>query len=243
MARVSEHAGYMANYYRWFGTPEAPFGWYYDLLALWAHVSTDQRLDAVADPGDGADVLVGDQPRGHPAAGPRRQDQPRRGVDGGGHVPGVLAARPEGVGFLACHRGAGERPGVQGQRAADPRRRAGVRGGYGSRPERRDLSRADAGSHAGACQRAPHVQGQGSRDHGGHDVPPGADRKPDWSSKFCTDKAQSAKTRHAFCGRYSTGTCGLSAPTSPRPPLCASFPATGSGNRRSSPPPATETAA
>lgn len=40
MARVSEHAGYMANYYRWFGTPEAPFGWYYDLLALWAHVTT-----------------------------------------------------------------------------------------------------------------------------------------------------------------------------------------------------------
>ena len=40
MARVSEHAGYMANYYRWFGTPEAPFGWYYDLLALWSQVST-----------------------------------------------------------------------------------------------------------------------------------------------------------------------------------------------------------
>ncbi|HYJ55546.1 MAG TPA: arabinosyltransferase domain-containing protein, partial [Mycobacterium sp.] len=40
MARVSENAGYMANYYRWFGTPEAPFGWYYDLLAVWAHVST-----------------------------------------------------------------------------------------------------------------------------------------------------------------------------------------------------------
>ena len=40
MARVSEHAGYMANYYRWFGTPEAPFGWYYDLLGLWAQVST-----------------------------------------------------------------------------------------------------------------------------------------------------------------------------------------------------------
>ncbi|HEU4362368.1 MAG TPA: arabinosyltransferase domain-containing protein [Mycobacterium sp.] len=39
MARVSDHAGYMANYYRWFGTPEAPFGWYYDLLALWARVS------------------------------------------------------------------------------------------------------------------------------------------------------------------------------------------------------------
>src|SRR5690349_15418835 len=40
MARVSEHAGYMANYYRWFGTPEAPFGWYYDLLAIWAQIST-----------------------------------------------------------------------------------------------------------------------------------------------------------------------------------------------------------
>ncbi|MGI9126266.1 MAG: arabinosyltransferase domain-containing protein [Mycobacterium sp.] len=40
MARVSENSGYMANYYRWFGTPEAPFGWYYDLLAMWAHVST-----------------------------------------------------------------------------------------------------------------------------------------------------------------------------------------------------------
>ncbi len=40
MARVSDNAGYTANYYRWFGTPESPFGWYYDLLALWAHVST-----------------------------------------------------------------------------------------------------------------------------------------------------------------------------------------------------------
>ncbi|MEB3064615.1 arabinosyltransferase domain-containing protein [[Mycobacterium] zoologicum] len=40
MARVSENAGYMANFYRWFGTPEAPFGWYYDLLAVWSHVST-----------------------------------------------------------------------------------------------------------------------------------------------------------------------------------------------------------
>ncbi|MCB0924444.1 MAG: arabinosyltransferase domain-containing protein [Mycobacterium sp.] len=40
MARVSENAGYMANYYRWFGTPESPFGWYYDLLALWSHVTT-----------------------------------------------------------------------------------------------------------------------------------------------------------------------------------------------------------
>lgn len=40
MARVSEHAGYMANYFRWFGVPEAPFGWYYEVLAAFAKVST-----------------------------------------------------------------------------------------------------------------------------------------------------------------------------------------------------------
>ena len=40
MARVSEHAGYMANYYRWYGVPESPFGSpYYDLLALLSSVS------------------------------------------------------------------------------------------------------------------------------------------------------------------------------------------------------------
>ncbi|SEC68431.1 arabinosyltransferase domain-containing protein [Rhodococcus koreensis] len=40
MARVSEHSGYMANYFRWFGVPEAPFGWSYELLATLAKVST-----------------------------------------------------------------------------------------------------------------------------------------------------------------------------------------------------------
>ncbi|WP_018118222.1 arabinosyltransferase domain-containing protein [Corynebacterium mastitidis] len=41
MARLAEHSGYMANYYRWFGVPEAPFGWpYYDLLTLMAKVTT-----------------------------------------------------------------------------------------------------------------------------------------------------------------------------------------------------------
>jgi arabinosyltransferase C len=34
MARVRPHAGYLANYYRWFGVPEAPFGWSYELLGL-----------------------------------------------------------------------------------------------------------------------------------------------------------------------------------------------------------------
>jgi len=39
MARVADHAGYMSNYFRWFGSPEDPFGWYYDLLAVMTHVS------------------------------------------------------------------------------------------------------------------------------------------------------------------------------------------------------------
>ncbi|MCX5042231.1 arabinosyltransferase domain-containing protein [Aldersonia sp. NBC_00410] len=40
MARVAPHAGYMANYFRWYGVPEAPFGWYYDVLEMFAKVST-----------------------------------------------------------------------------------------------------------------------------------------------------------------------------------------------------------
>ncbi|MFD4369891.1 arabinosyltransferase domain-containing protein [Rhodococcus sp. NPDC058521] len=41
MARASEEAGYMANYFRYFGVPEAPFGSpYYDFFALLAHVTT-----------------------------------------------------------------------------------------------------------------------------------------------------------------------------------------------------------
>ncbi|OBG72032.1 MULTISPECIES: arabinosyltransferase domain-containing protein [unclassified Mycobacterium] len=39
MARVADRAGYMSNYFRWFGSPEDPFGWYYNLLAYMTHVS------------------------------------------------------------------------------------------------------------------------------------------------------------------------------------------------------------
>lgn len=39
MARVADRAGYMSNYFRWFGSPENPFGWYHNLLALMTHVS------------------------------------------------------------------------------------------------------------------------------------------------------------------------------------------------------------
>lgn len=41
MARLAPRSGYMANYYRWFGVPESPFGSpYYDLLSVMTHVST-----------------------------------------------------------------------------------------------------------------------------------------------------------------------------------------------------------
>lgn len=41
MARAADPAGYMANYYRWYGVPESPFGSpYYDLLTLFSHIST-----------------------------------------------------------------------------------------------------------------------------------------------------------------------------------------------------------
>jgi arabinosyltransferase B len=39
MANVSGHAGYMANYFRWFGSPEDPFGWFYEFIAYMTHVS------------------------------------------------------------------------------------------------------------------------------------------------------------------------------------------------------------
>ncbi|SDY84964.1 arabinosyltransferase C [Amycolatopsis xylanica] len=40
MARVTEQTGYLPNYHRWFGVAEAPFGWFYHVYELMAHVST-----------------------------------------------------------------------------------------------------------------------------------------------------------------------------------------------------------
>lgn len=39
IARARESAGYIGNYYRWFNVPEAPFGWFYEFYAVWAHIS------------------------------------------------------------------------------------------------------------------------------------------------------------------------------------------------------------
>ncbi|AWB83152.1 arabinosyltransferase domain-containing protein [Corynebacterium liangguodongii] len=41
MARVASKSDYMANYYRWYGVPESPFGSpYYDILSAFAQIST-----------------------------------------------------------------------------------------------------------------------------------------------------------------------------------------------------------
>ncbi|GAB2740609.1 arabinosyltransferase domain-containing protein [Salinifilum aidingensis] len=40
IARARESAGYVMNYYRWLGSPEAPFGWFYELYAFWVQIST-----------------------------------------------------------------------------------------------------------------------------------------------------------------------------------------------------------
>ncbi|HEY2058303.1 MAG TPA: arabinosyltransferase domain-containing protein [Amycolatopsis sp.] len=39
MARVTEQTGFLTNYHRWFGVAEAPFGWFYHVYELMAHVS------------------------------------------------------------------------------------------------------------------------------------------------------------------------------------------------------------
>ena len=39
MGRTADAAGYLSNYYRYFGIAEAPFDWYYGFLAQWSKVS------------------------------------------------------------------------------------------------------------------------------------------------------------------------------------------------------------
>ncbi|MFT4043535.1 MAG: arabinosyltransferase domain-containing protein [Gordonia sp. (in: high G+C Gram-positive bacteria)] len=40
VARVARNAGYLDNYYRYFGVPQDPFGWHYQYLSLWTQIST-----------------------------------------------------------------------------------------------------------------------------------------------------------------------------------------------------------
>ena len=37
--RSRDENGYVGNVYRWFNAPEAPFGWFYELMDLWSGIS------------------------------------------------------------------------------------------------------------------------------------------------------------------------------------------------------------
>ncbi|NDK90112.1 arabinosyltransferase [Gordonia desulfuricans] len=39
MSRVAQNSEYTANYFRWYGAPEAPFGWYYQVFGMLSHIS------------------------------------------------------------------------------------------------------------------------------------------------------------------------------------------------------------
>lgn len=51
MSRVAQNSDYTANYFRWYGAPEAPFGWYYEVFGWLSQISVASpwvRLPALA---------------------------------------------------------------------------------------------------------------------------------------------------------------------------------------------------
>mgnify|MGYP002652585557 CR=1 FL=1 len=40
VGRIAGEAGYLDNYYRYFGVPQDPFGWHYHYLSAWMEIST-----------------------------------------------------------------------------------------------------------------------------------------------------------------------------------------------------------
>ena len=78
MARVADHAGYMSNYFRWFGSPEDPFGWYYNLLALMTHVSDASIWMRLPDLDCRPGVLAAAVPRGAAPARAGGRSRPSR---------------------------------------------------------------------------------------------------------------------------------------------------------------------
>ena len=92
IARISGEAGYNANYYRYFGTSEAPFDWYQTLLAQLSTVSTAgvwMRLPALAA-GIGSWLILS------------RQVLPRLGSGRGGLDHNRIAVATGAVMFLAA---------------------------------------------------------------------------------------------------------------------------------------------
>ena len=108
IARARESAGYIGNYYRWFNVPEAPFGWFYELYALWTRVGDSvlwMRLPSLLL-GIVSWLLISQRD----AAPPRPPGPPlaRRGLGRGDGLPPVLACptnnglRPEPVAVIAA---------------------------------------------------------------------------------------------------------------------------------------------
>ena len=92
MARVSGDAGYVTNYYRYFGTTEAPFDWYQTVLAHLASVSTAgvwMRLPALAA-GIGSWLILS------------YRILPRLGSSVGGLAGSRIAVATAGATFLAA---------------------------------------------------------------------------------------------------------------------------------------------
>ncbi|EID12103.1 integral membrane indolylacetylinositol arabinosyltransferase EMBA [Mycobacterium xenopi RIVM700367] len=92
IARVSHQAGYLANYYRFFGASEAPFDWYPAVLAHLASVSTAgvwMRLPATAA-GIGCWLIIS------------RYVLPRLGPGRGGLAGNRVAVWTAGAVFLAA---------------------------------------------------------------------------------------------------------------------------------------------
>lgn len=92
MARVSGDAGYVANYYRFFGASEAPFDWYQTVLAQLASLSTAgvwMRLPATAA-AIGSWLILS------------RRVLPRLGPGAGGLAGNRIAVATAGAVFLAA---------------------------------------------------------------------------------------------------------------------------------------------
>ena len=92
IARARESAGYIGNYYRWFNVPEAPFGWFYELYAVWVQVSDNvlwMRLPSVFM-GIVSWMLISREML--PAPGPAGPHLEGRGLGRRDGLPDVLAA-------------------------------------------------------------------------------------------------------------------------------------------------------
>ena len=115
-----------------------------------------------------------------PARRPRRLEHALGRRPLGADLPErALPVRAQGVGALvgraaAAARRRGRRRHPRRLGAADPRRRPGRPGRHRPPADRRGAPRADAGPHAGPCQRAHRIRGPARGDHRRPDAPPDA---------------------------------------------------------------------